>query len=148
MSKAGSSFRLRLRGLVVALACAAVVAVSFALTPRPSGCGTHEQLGLPACGFLTRTRWPCPTCGLTTSLAAMAQGSVVLAFVAHPFGIVLFAGLVILGVFAAAELVAGRDVVGRLRPGAWWLVAGLAGLMTGWGVKLLIGWATGRFPVR
>ncbi|NBO19844.1 MAG: DUF2752 domain-containing protein, partial [Proteobacteria bacterium] len=37
------------------------------LTPDARGLGTHEQLGLPPCGFYLWYGLPCPSCGMTTS---------------------------------------------------------------------------------
>ena len=64
----------RLRGGALVLSCGTVLVVAALLTPRASGQGTHQQLGLPACSFLVQTGYPCPSCGLTTSVVAMAHG--------------------------------------------------------------------------
>jgi len=69
----------------------AVLAIARWLTPDPSGMGTHEQLGLPPCGFLYLTKLPCPTCGLTTSFAHMARLQFTPAWHAHWLGPPLFA---------------------------------------------------------
>jgi len=69
----------------------AVLATARALSPDPSGVGTHTQLGLPACGFLYWSGLPCPLCGLTTSFAHMARFSVTSALHAHVLGPLLFA---------------------------------------------------------
>jgi len=137
----------RIRSLLLVLWCWPILGVSFWLTPDERGYGTAEQLGLPACNFLVETRWPCPTCGLTTSMAATAHGRFRLAFWAHPFGVVLFAAIAILALAGGVGLVCGDRVVEALRVGVWWLVAGAVALLVGWGLKLLVGWATGRLPV-
>jgi hypothetical protein len=36
------------------------------------------------CGFKQRTGWPCPACGMTTSVKAFARGEVVVAFKTQP----------------------------------------------------------------
>ena len=61
-----------------------------ALTPSQTGFGTHQQLGLPPCTFLHWTGFPCPSCGLTTCFAFAAHGKFVAAFIAQPFGVLLF----------------------------------------------------------
>ncbi|MDH5672554.1 MAG: DUF2752 domain-containing protein [Myxococcales bacterium] len=81
----------RLLWAALALAAVAVLAVARALSPDPSGLGTHTQLGLPGCGFLALTSLPCPGCGLTTSFAHMAQSHFAAAFAAHAVGPLLFA---------------------------------------------------------
>src|SRR5688572_24322979 len=68
-------------------AASAVVVVAALLTPAPIGHGTHTQLGLPPCGFLLFTGYPCAGCGLTTAFAHMVRLEVVAAAHANPFGI-------------------------------------------------------------
>jgi hypothetical protein len=74
----------------VAAGSAIVLSIARVLTPSPSGVGTHEQLGIPACVFLKVTGWRCPSCGLTTSFAYAAHFSFAEAFFAQPFGFFLF----------------------------------------------------------
>lgn len=68
----------------------AVVITAMILTPNNHGHGTHTQLGLPPCGFLVATGYPCPGCGLTTAFSYMARLDFIGAFSANPFGILLF----------------------------------------------------------
>lgn len=68
----------------------AVVITAAMLTPSASGHGTHTQLGLPPCGFLVLTGYPCPGCGLTTSFAHMTRLQFIGATHANPFGVILF----------------------------------------------------------
>ena len=68
----------------------AVVALAHRLRPAAEGFGTHRQLGLPACPFLTVTGLPCPGCGLTTSFAHMSRFKLGAAFAAQPFGVYAF----------------------------------------------------------
>ena len=68
----------------------AVVITATQVTPAASGMGTHQQLGLPPCGFLVVTGIPCPGCGLTTSFAHMVRGQFTGATFANPFGVMLF----------------------------------------------------------
>jgi hypothetical protein len=75
---------------VIGLISGAVLIVARLLHPSSRGVGTHEQLGLPACAFLHFTGIPCPSCGLTTSFAHAARLHFYEAFVAQPFGLVLF----------------------------------------------------------
>jgi hypothetical protein len=96
------------RLLWLALGCGAVsvLAVARLLSPDPRGFGTHLQLGLPACGFLTLTGLPCPACGLTTCFAHLVRGQLALALRANAFGVVLFAcvlGSLSLAVWASAR---------------------------------------------
>lgn len=68
----------------------AVLITAALLTPAGEGHGTHTQLGLPPCGFLVYTGYPCPGCGLTTAFTHMIRLEVLGAFSANPFGIPLF----------------------------------------------------------
>ena len=138
----------RLRGALLLAPCLVLVWLSFLLAPRDAAYGTHEQLGLPACSFLSRTGYPCPSCGMTTAFAAMAHGRVALAFEAQPFGMVLFVAVCVVGAAALAELITGRDVLRHLRPGAWWAASVAVGLAAGWGLKVLCGLAGGTLPIR
>lgn len=67
----------------------AVLGVAVWLTPNPQGMGTHQELGLPPCGFLVATGYPCATCGMTTSFTWAAHGHLVKAFLTQPAGSVL-----------------------------------------------------------
>jgi hypothetical protein len=75
----------------MAAASAMLLGIARALTPDPSGVGTHLQLGLPRCGFLRLTGLPCPACGLTTAFAHMARGEIAQAASANALGVLLFA---------------------------------------------------------
>ena len=138
----------RLRGVWLLVPSAAILLAACWLEPWGDGHGTHRQLGLPACSFLVRTGYPCPTCGLTTAMALMARGRVAGAFEAHPFGVALFAAVVVLAGVGAGELATGRDVLGRLRPSLWWCALGIGALLAGWGWKLLTGLLSGTLPMR
>jgi hypothetical protein len=140
--------KVRLRGLVVAAPCWVVLAVALALMPRLRGYGTHQQLGLPACSFQARTGYPCPTCGLTTSLSSAARGDLAAALRAHPFGPVLLAGIVAIAAAGTAELVFATAVLPSLRISRWWAVAALAGLLVAWGIKIAAMHARGELPLR
>jgi hypothetical protein len=74
----------------VATLAAVTLGLARWLTPSPNGFGTHQQLGLPACTFLHYTGFPCPSCGLTTCFAHAAHGQFFSAFLAQPFGLLLF----------------------------------------------------------
>ncbi|MBX3470630.1 MAG: DUF2752 domain-containing protein [Planctomycetes bacterium] len=75
-----------------------VLALSLWLRPDARGIGTHEQLGLPPCGFVEMLDGvPCPSCGFTTTFALAAHGRPAEAFRNQPFGFVLFC-LTVLGV--------------------------------------------------
>lgn len=92
----------------------AVVITAAMLTPSSSGHGTHTQLGLPPCGFLVFTGYPCPGCGLTTAFAHMVRLQLFGAWHANPFGIVLFTVTALTIPLAAVGFVRGWGVVATL----------------------------------
>jgi uncharacterized protein DUF2752 len=141
-------WRVRLRGAMVLGACAALLVAGWRLEPDSRGYGTAQQLDLPACSMLVNTGWPCPSCGMTTSVACTVRGRFVAAGRAQLFGIVLVAAACVVGTCGLMELACGRGVLGGLRPGVWWLVGGIGGMLAGWGVKILIGLMDGSFPIR
>jgi hypothetical protein len=81
-------------------------------------------------------------------MAEMARGHVVRAWLAHPFGVVLFPLVAAMAVAGTLEVVTGRAAVSRLRPRMWWLTAGLLAILAGWGVKMLTGYLSGQYPIR
>ena len=95
----------------------AVLITAAMLTPSSAGHGTHTQLGLPPCGFLVYTGYPCPGCGLTTSFSNMIRFQVGGAFHANPFGILLFlctAAMVPLSLFGMVRRTPVVDTLDRL----------------------------------
>ena len=120
-----------------ALAAAVVLGLALWLQPDVRGIGTHEQLGLPACGVAVALGMPCPSCGFTTTFALAAKGHLWSAIKNQPFGFVLFLGTVIsvplLGV-GAAKGISWLDLTVHW---PWWRICGLAfsGWMAGWAYK-------------
>jgi hypothetical protein len=134
---------------LIAVSCAAVLAGLAMLAPSKDGFGTHLQLGLPACSTLARTGYPCPTCGVTTSMAEMAHGHLFRAWNAHPLGVILVAGLGALGVAGAWELFSGRPKLPTGRRSLYWAAGVLAvGLGGGWAWKIAYGVLSGSLPAR
>ena len=80
----------RLLWWALAAGCASVLVIAASVEPDARGYGTHTQLGLPPCGFLTWTGAPCPGCGLTTAFAHAIRGHWGLAWNANPLGLALF----------------------------------------------------------
>lgn len=82
----------RVCAAVLATLALGVLIIAWRLVPDPSGTGTHQQLGLPACGWLVASGYPCPTCGMTTAFAAAAHARPWTAFVSQPLGALLALG--------------------------------------------------------
>ncbi len=108
---------LRLLWLTVAAVPSTVLAVArWGVHPDPSGHGTHTQLGLPPCGFLVATGYPCAGCGMTTAFAHMVRGQVLRAVAANPAGVAFFVAAVLmvpLGVVGAWRALPFFDTLDR-----------------------------------
>lgn len=133
--------------LVLALALVAVAGVVVLATlvePDPRGYGTHEKLGLPPCRMLDWTGFPCPGCGVTTSIALAAHGHIAAAWHNQPFGLVVALLAPLAALWALVQHLRGRDLareLSRLRPGWWGIGAGLAAAAGwAWKIALVRGW--------
>ncbi|HWL94769.1 MAG TPA: DUF2752 domain-containing protein [Phycisphaerae bacterium] len=118
---------------LVALLGAGILGVALYLRPNAAGHGTHEALGMPPCGFLLRTRLPCPTCGMTTSFAHFVRGQWLRAFVVQPAGMVMAILTVLLTIMAATIAATGWTLY------VDWDRAAVR-LMLGFGLLILFGW--------
>lgn len=122
----------RLVAAGIASLAASPLAVAAWLEPSGSGVGTHQQLGLPACGWIAGLGMPCPSCGMTTAFAFAARGSLVEAFATQPAGALLALAAAIVALVAAwTSLTASRSwellwsAMGRR---FWWGFAAVAAL--------------------
>lgn len=71
----------------IILACAIGFVVFLArVEPDRRGHGTHEQFGMPPCGWVVQYGKPCPTCGVTTAGAHLVRLQVWQALKTQPFG--------------------------------------------------------------
>jgi hypothetical protein len=122
------TLRVRLLLAIIGLAALMLVATARSLAPDPRGYGTHEQLGLGACGFTRLTGWRCPTCGMTTAWAHATRGDFRAALAANGGGAVLLILTVIAAPWLLASAAAGRWLGGRPSAGVLLWIGG-AGLM-------------------
>lgn len=98
------------------------------------------------CPLLALTGLPCPTCGMTRSLAATGRGDWATAIQFHAFGPPLLAASLAAGLIWAAELWQGRSLLpwrSLLRTTGFPL---LAALLLYYGCRLLWSWQTGIWP--
>jgi len=124
----------------LALGAMGVLAVAAWLHPSHDGLGTHTQLGLASCQWISDLNTPCPTCGMTTSFASAAHGDFAGAFRAQPFGALLAlatSAVFWLGLHAAATGGRAGAAVARivLRPGFLWPMG--AAFLAAWGYKVV-----------
>ncbi|MBM3964801.1 MAG: DUF2752 domain-containing protein [Planctomycetes bacterium] len=110
------------------------------LSPDPSGMGTHQQLGLPACTMLAFSGVRCPGCGMTTSWAHTMDGNFVEAFQTNAAGSLLCWLCIACVPIMASVVVAGK----RTRDG-WASKFALSGFLAAmtialieWGLRLLV----------
>ncbi|MGB8332752.1 MAG: DUF2752 domain-containing protein [Polyangiales bacterium] len=104
-----------------------VLTAAAAVVPDPRGYGTHTQLGLPPCGFLLLTGFPCPGCGLTTAFAYGIRGQWLLAASANPLGLAMFLVVCLcvpLGATAALRGWTVDAVIQRFSLNGWALALG------------------------
>jgi hypothetical protein len=130
----------RLLSVLGLIASTTVVVFAFRLDPDPRGYGTHEQLGLPPCGFLRDHGVPCISCGMTTAFAAMAHGQPLLALRSNPFGVLLFLAMLLAPIHCLHSLVKDLDPFWIFRTRRALVILPLSGvlLLVNWGVMVLI----------
>jgi len=97
------------------LAVASLGALGLALfpllfAPDARGYGTHEQLGLKPCYPLEAWRFPCPGCGVTTSIAHATRGDLLGALSAQPFGLALALSALAFFLWALVGQIRGCDL--------------------------------------
>ncbi|MEM9082979.1 MAG: DUF2752 domain-containing protein [Planctomycetota bacterium] len=135
----------RVGSAIFALGLLGVLATAAFLDPDSKGHGTHEQLGMPACGWVTAFDKPCMTCGMTTAFSHAADMDLATSFLTQPMG-ALFAVLAAALIWPLAHIaVTGstllEDLSGLARPKAVW--GGFVLLLAAWAYKV----ATWNSPV-
>ena len=130
----------RFLSAVCLVASIAVIVTAFRLDPDPRGFGTHEQLGIPPCGFLRDHGVPCISCGMTTAFAAMAHARPGLAIRSNPFGVLLFLLTLAAPVYFVHALVKDLDPFRILQTRRAAVILPMLGvlLLVNWGVMVLI----------
>ncbi len=101
-----------LRGLycLLGVAMLSVLVLARTLSPEASGLGTHQQLGLPPCGFILAFGMPCPSCGMTTSWAWVTRGDFVRSAQCNVGGLLLALGTLPTGIWLVVSGWRGRWV--------------------------------------
>ena len=117
-----------------------LLATGLSMEAAPLGVGTHQQLGLPPCGFLVETGLPCATCGMTTAFTYAVHGRLMSAFLAQPAGLavaLLAAAAAVTGVYAFARAIPLAPLVRWLwQPRTVWSAVVL--VMGSWLYKSLV----------
>ena len=97
----------RITSAILAAGCLGVLIVAWFLNPSSEGLGTHQQLGLPECGWITAADIPCPSCGMTTAFSHAAHGDLVGSFLAQPMGMLVAVGAAVVAVVGTYTAVTG-----------------------------------------
>jgi hypothetical protein len=128
----------RLAAAAVCAAAMALLGVAAWLEPAAAGIGTHRQMGLSACAWHRDRGYVCPTCGMTTAFALMADGRMVDAVRVQPAGAAM-AMMTAMAAWAAGYIAAtGAPVMRWLRRTVRlrWVVGGLMLMViAAWGWK-------------
>jgi hypothetical protein len=111
----------------------AAILSPFDTDGRPLSHGTHRQLGLPPCAMKALSGFPCPSCGMTTSISLVMHGDLAAASEANWAGLIV-AGLGLVATVwlaaVAAGVPAGSFTVDETIK--WLTVAGTATAMLRW----------------
>lgn len=117
-----------------------MLALGLLVDPDPRGFGTHEQLGLPPCKPMEWWNFPCPGCGVTTSMSLAAHGRFWASMRNQPFGFLVALALPAFAVWCVWQTLRGRDLnnaVHRVRFGTWvFIVAGV--MLAAWVYKIAL----------
>ena len=112
----------------IALAALSLLIVAAVLKPASGGLGTHQQLGLPQCGWIAAANMPCPTCGMTTAFSHATDGNLLASFRAQPMGALLALGTAIAVVAAGWSALTGSTLAaflfGLFNARVGWLLVG------------------------
>ena len=135
-----------------AVALAGVFVVAALLNPyeadgTPRTMGTHVQIGLPPCTFQVMTGVPCPSCGLTTSVALLVHGDVRNSLRVNLAGTALALFWLALIPWCLVSALARRYLmIGSLERALLAVVIFFVGLLlVRWAIVLGIGWWNGKY---
>jgi len=151
LSSVFTPLQLRMTAVLVILLCGGLLGIAAWLTPNPHGYGTHEDLPWQGpCGFMLSTGYPCPTCGMTTAFSYTMHGDWWSAIKAQPGGWVLAIGCGLAGLMSIWVLITGRLPMWFV---LWvtpfrFFVAMLTIILGSWALVLVVGTATGKWPIR
>ncbi len=99
---------IRLLLALLAVILWAVIFASWYVTPSPDGYGSHIQLAIPKCSWITEKNRPCPTCGMTTAYSLTIRGRIIQAFITQPAGCVFAVCHIILTLLLTYMVIVGK----------------------------------------
>ena len=120
-----------------------ILFIAYSLEADHSGIGTHQQLGLEPCGFLTRVKIPCMMCGMTTSFSLYMHARILDGIANQPFSALLFLGTLYTCFLSLLDLVEPRARVSRFLDvlqnlSRTWYIVILLLFLSSWIFKILI----------
>lgn len=118
---------LRLVMVAAGLALVSLLVTARMLEPNSKGFGTHRQLGLPPCDFLSTFGARCPACGMTTSWSHLTRGNLVGSLSVNAGGTLLGLVALITGPWLLFSGLKGRWIG---RPPQDWVVIGTSVVLT------------------
>ena len=130
----------RMSALGVGVVATILLCIALFLKPSSNGIGTHQQLGLPACGWVAAADIPCPTCGMTTAWSHTVRGQLPSAWMAQPLGMLLAltAFAVAIGAFITAiSGISFQSLLYRYSPTKVIIVIASLAILS-WAFKILI----------
>ena len=126
--------------VVAAAGLAGLLILARTLEPDPRGFGTHTQLGLRPCAFLTATGRLCPSCGMTTAYAWLARGQIGRSWKANPAGCIYALFSVPLMMWMVSSAIANQPVgfQSLAKPLAGLVVAAVFLGLASWLIRLIV----------
>jgi hypothetical protein len=120
--------------------CVAMLGVGLWLRPDSHGTGTHQELGLPPCGWYQAWGFPCMTCGCTTAVSHFSHGHLIASFLTQPFGFAVALLAAILVPLTLIGMATGKWRGPSMFSLGWywyyWLWGGVVVLLGGWVYKI------------
>lgn len=125
----------------------AALAVSLSIVALFTGLWILQRIGFDfglifnPCGFKQRTGWPCPACGMTTSVLAFARGRILDAFYIQPAAAFLCSMLALMAFLTLLTATLGVyfrffDRLLHEMKVTYWIAGLLVILAAGWAVTL------------
>ena len=123
--------RLQNRGMGFLMLCVSVFVIGLALKMEPAsgGVGTHKQLGLPSCAWMSYGV-PCPSCGMTTAVSYCVRGSFFKAFATQPAGVFFGLAIGVVGILGFWIVITGTSFS--------WIIPYVFSSFMGWSLVIIV----------
>lgn len=123
----------------LALGALTAFCLAVSISPDHRGHGTHEQLGLPACGMVEAFGMPCPSCGFTTTFALSVRFRWLEAIVNQPTGFLVFLLFCSFPFLAYRVTFRGHSFIDETQHWPWYRILAIAfsSWMLGWLYKIM-----------